>query len=1457
MEKLSIEHCRPLPDDEDAYGGTVDPRTLEELPLDNPIEMTRDLTDYKARLRQKREELQQAAELQQDATTADAWNEASNIETAADDKDWNPEADGDAEPQKTWTPYTHQVFPTSDVRRTGTTILINGQQEFVSHTRPSRLESHKIPCVIDVNDRVAGYPQNTLTTMGGHFDPSVTTYISIVQSSTLPMSIRIRHVFKYKTSTHVAYLITIPITAFVESPRIEDHASNADEQRARLFPGVQEVSFCSSMRLVVNVRMADVWMRCLGAPPAREDTADLKTLLDAWRKNIEQDTAHVQFGFSMPSGQIVLTDYILPAIDEYASIQQNPKRAWAAAREFFRDPKNIKQLGWKTLNVNTPRPDTPNAPQVVFTTEIARLLAMQMSSYEELEIDLSNAAQLESRVFKSLFLPDVTSGWSPEDGNSFGIESDGTVQSYVVVIPHIEEVDREFIPEVGQPLKLSVGIAVPTPRIHPKSEPQPRLPTLLALRRLMTEAHELNLVASSKISETTDNDVKQRAIQNRDYSLAFRLASVLPKPIPAELRINQGLPDSMNDEQARIICATTFLDKFFPVRGNDKIWEGELMNTFTFDLSMPSLDLEPPQWSGVRIKPPMHAPSSAVYILVKTPREVGWPQQLIPPPMPYKLPKVDLSGSWEKVIGDISEDTQITVSMFTDLNDTTTQAEMAATLAMAQAKLDTFRGKLWDYTATFSTETSIDITTLLPLQDFRPDVDNSPHQPLYDALKELPAGMLAYTGGPGSGKTTFGLQLVRHLTNAKPSAHVIWTVHSNELCDDTASKLGQVKGNSVKVARVYPMRRMIQSLAGRHGSMMKSTKPTAKTPALPQTAAGIVSAIDNHVRQVARDDPMSRADSLVIRALLTAEADPGFHTLMQLRGKATLTEEEWKLMTVEIHRLIASVLATVNIIVGTPVALSQLGNCSKLVTGEVKKWDADVIVIDDAARMPEAQAWIPIATFDTKLVIMMGDTRQFKPMSKSLDNQGRGADDAKWHSTFGPQRVMSLLRRAEKVGATAYHVNINRRNLGQIAVWAKHNVYNGRMEIIYGSGLLVDLFRTTVNKILRLESSLINSYVVNIGEGEETYTKPSYANVANRNYCFRLIFRLFRTGFPCTTDVNAQGSIMVITPYSGQLAEYMNDWNKYKVDPYMKQNVSFRTIDNSMSAEADIVILDTVRTEKLGFIPMTPRMAVATTRARGAMITLLNVKDWVKKKGSIATFAKVNHMVSYFNWHFYYKAVADTQYSKKGWAMVCTKCGGPGHLEEYCKSTRKCRNRECNGTHDARFCPGGFQCRPKYTQRKDKANAKSTDSVTPGPVVTQIVDGRLHPTARRTRAQIVANSIDIGTAPTSLPVKSVETTDVRQDMHNIYQIVSANEDAKNIKFLTDGHGQDNKGFDIDNNPTAVLENEGKALGTGEDQDDGDEEYDGDDGHDGQDGQDGGSECEQNTAYIWNTSNDEW
>ncbi|KAK2012530.1 hypothetical protein LZ32DRAFT_306820 [Colletotrichum eremochloae] len=125
-------------------------------------------------------------------------------------------------------------------------------------------------------------------------------------------------------------------------------------------------------------------------------------------------SAQLQLGFSMASNQLLVSHFLLPVMHDFDRIHDNPSLAWAEAHAFFRDYKNPRQLGWKTLNIDTPRPELPNASQIVFASETARILAMQMSSYEELEIDLINAAELESFEFNALFLPDVTSAWSAE-----------------------------------------------------------------------------------------------------------------------------------------------------------------------------------------------------------------------------------------------------------------------------------------------------------------------------------------------------------------------------------------------------------------------------------------------------------------------------------------------------------------------------------------------------------------------------------------------------------------------------------------------------------------------------------------------------------------------------------------------------------------------------------------------------------------------------------------------------------------------------------------------------------------------------------------------------------------------------------------------------------------------------------------------------------------------------------
>ncbi|KAK2064735.1 hypothetical protein LY76DRAFT_641456 [Colletotrichum caudatum] len=201
MEKLSLEHCRPLLDDEDAYNGTVDPRTLDKLPLDNPIEMTTDLTNYYERLRQKRS-FAPAYTWDDLPVAIDSWlTPYPEVDTwtnqpAADEKPSNPEV----------------IFP---------------------HTRPSVLESNSTACVTGINEQVAGHPRSVLATIGiGHFDPSVATCISIMQPNILPMSICTHCVPRNWTITTQASLTTVSVIAFVKTPSIEYHTFNA--RRARL-----------------------------------------------------------------------------------------------------------------------------------------------------------------------------------------------------------------------------------------------------------------------------------------------------------------------------------------------------------------------------------------------------------------------------------------------------------------------------------------------------------------------------------------------------------------------------------------------------------------------------------------------------------------------------------------------------------------------------------------------------------------------------------------------------------------------------------------------------------------------------------------------------------------------------------------------------------------------------------------------------------------------------------------------------------------------------------------------------------------------------------------------------------------------------------------------------------------------------------------------------------------------
>ncbi|RKL27005.1 hypothetical protein BFJ72_g13439 [Fusarium proliferatum] len=100
----------------------------------------------------------------------------------------------------------------------------------------------------------------------------------------------------------------------------------------------------------------------------------------------------------------------------------------------------------------------------------------------------------------------------------------------------------------------------------------------------------------------------------------------------------------------------------------------------------------------------------------------------------------------------------------------------------------------------------------------------------------------------------------------------------------------------------------------------------------------------------------------------------------------------------------------------------------------------------------------------------------------------------------------------------------------------------------------------------------------------ETVCGTSYYNEGYANFVIQLTIQ--------------RASVLILTPYKEQKRLYDLLLRQLTEAEVPKDLVEVRTVDDSPSHEAGVVILDLVRTVKKGFINNAPRMNVATTRAR-------------------------------------------------------------------------------------------------------------------------------------------------------------------------------------------------------------------------------------------------------------------
>ncbi|KAI1013581.1 hypothetical protein LB503_001893 [Fusarium chuoi] len=118
-----------------------------------------------------------------------------------------------------------------------------------------------------------------------------------------------------------------------------------------------------------------------------------------------------------------------------------------------------------------------------------------------------------------------------------------------------------------------------------------------------------------------------------------------------------------------------------------------------------------------------------------------------------------------------------------------------------------------------------------------------------------------------------------------------------------------------------------------------------------------------------------------------------------------------------------------------------------------------------------------------------------------------------------------------------------------------------------------------------------------------------------------------------------------------------------------KDLVEVRTVDDSPSHEADVVVLDLVRTVKKGCINEAPRMNVATTRAC-ARARLGQFVIGPGKKTPLEW--PLNHFVAILEER---SAVINPR-DRCRWYLMFKNCCQPGHIATECKFKPKCVRRD-------------------------------------------------------------------------------------------------------------------------------------------------------------------------------------
>ncbi|KAI1869629.1 hypothetical protein JX265_006719 [Neoarthrinium moseri] len=487
--------------------------------------------------------------------------------------------------------------------------------------------------------------------------------------------------------------------------------------------------------------------------------------------------------------------------------------------------------------------------------------------------------------------------------------------------------------------------------------------------------------------------------------------------------------------------------------------------------------------------------------------------------------------------------------------------------------------------------------------------------------RHAPAGFVLVQGGPGTGKTHFATEAVLPFFRDTKKHHLLLTSAGNRGADAMAEALYQrtkyLIGNGISpgaIVRLHSIKTEI-SIFLRPARMARYG--TSDDPQISDQARGkhkdettmliehfastkFAEVDDDRVQHLhlALGTRMQQALGLQKDGTFTA---PTKYPALEVLYKRYLRGEKWTAKDQTLLEEESEILARHTISNATAICSTVAGAMDINVTRAYGSL-AELIVVDEAARIPEYDWWPLIAFYtNARCKLMIGDKNQLPPFIGQTQRD----------NPFKAQIGLSLQERIQKSCSDqnlewSGFFRTQYRAVPQVAQVYNQAFYGGRIS----SGISLES-RTLAKQIVGHNKKYYGGahdrsvLFANLPEARNQQDHSSRYCDLSAAVILNILERLLKDGFGTTKMC----SMAILVPYHAQRKRLKAAMAKMAIEFPATAHVVLETGDTVQGREFDVVLLDPVVTSSPGFLNKN-RLNVLVSRARDGLYVVGNSDQW-------------------------------------------------------------------------------------------------------------------------------------------------------------------------------------------------------------------------------------------------------